>query len=84
MLSVMQLNSRIRLRGELALGRQELNAKFDSSPPRILRSGELLAVAVGSRVFAGEGLLTEPIAGAQLQWRELVFMPQSRPSLSSI
>jgi CRP/FNR family transcriptional regulator, anaerobic regulatory protein len=49
MLSVMQLNSRIRLRGELALGRQELNAKFDSSPPRILRSGELLAVAVGSR-----------------------------------
>jgi CRP-like cAMP-binding protein len=49
MLSVMQLNSRIRLRGELALGRQELKAKFDSSPPRILRSGELLAVAVGSR-----------------------------------
>jgi CRP-like cAMP-binding protein len=29
MLSVMQLNSRIRLRGELALGRQELNAKFN-------------------------------------------------------
>jgi hypothetical protein len=49
MFSVMQLNSRIRLRGELALGRQELNAKFASSPPRILRSGELLAAAVGSR-----------------------------------
>jgi hypothetical protein len=30
------------------------------------------------RVFAGEGLLAEPIAGPQLQWRELVFMPQSR------
>jgi hypothetical protein len=29
------------------------------------------------RVFAGEGLLTEPIAGAQLQWRELVFMSLS-------
>jgi CRP/FNR family transcriptional regulator, anaerobic regulatory protein len=49
MLSVMQLNSRIRLRSELALGRQELKAKFHSSPPRILGSSELLAVAVGSR-----------------------------------
>ena len=49
MLSVMQLNSRIRLRGELALGRQELSAKFHSAPPRILGSSELLAVAVGSR-----------------------------------
>src|SRR5215813_10962058 len=27
------------------------------------------------RVFAGEGLLAEPIAGPQLQWCELVFMP---------
>jgi CRP/FNR family transcriptional regulator, anaerobic regulatory protein len=43
------LNSRIRLAGEIALGRQELSAKFHSSPPRILGSSELLAVAVGSR-----------------------------------
>jgi hypothetical protein len=32
------------------------------------------------RVFAGEVLLAEPIAGRQLQWRELVFMPHSRGS----
>ena len=31
------------------------------------------------RVFAGEGLLAEPIAGPQLQWRELVFMPPQHP-----
>jgi hypothetical protein len=31
-------------------------------------------------VFAGEGLLAEPIAGRQLRWRELVFMPRSGPS----
>jgi CRP-like cAMP-binding protein len=43
----MQLNSRIHLRDKLALGRQELSAKFHRSPPRILRSNELLAV--GSR-----------------------------------
>jgi len=43
------LNSRFRLRDELALGRQEMSAKFYSSPPRILRSSESLAVAVGSR-----------------------------------
>jgi hypothetical protein len=30
------------------------------------------------RVFAGEGLLAEPIEGPQLQWRELVIMPLSR------
>ena len=48
-LSVIQLNSRIPLRDELALGRQELSAKFRSSPPHILRSTELLAVAIGSR-----------------------------------
>lgn len=34
--------------GELALGRQELTAKFRSSPPRILRSSELLSPTVGS------------------------------------
>ena len=32
------------------------------------------------RVFAGEGLLAEPIAGPQLQWRELVFVPHSSRS----
>jgi CRP-like cAMP-binding protein len=47
MLSVMQLNSRIHLRDKLALGRQELSAKFHRSSPRILSSNELLAV--GSR-----------------------------------
>jgi CRP-like cAMP-binding protein len=49
MLSVTQLNSRIGLRGELALGRRELVARFHSSPPCILRSGELLKMAAGSR-----------------------------------
>jgi hypothetical protein len=29
------------------------------------------------RVFAGEGLLAEPIAGPQLQWPERVFMVES-------
>src|SRR3989442_14195353 len=44
-----RLNSRAGLRGELALGRQELSARFRSSPPRILGSRELLVAAVGSR-----------------------------------
>ena len=42
-----QLNSRVRLRGELAFGRQELRAKFRSSPSSILGSRELLVEAVG-------------------------------------
>src|SRR5713226_6723771 len=44
-----RLNGRAGLRGELALGRQELSARFRSSPPRILGSRELLVAAVGSR-----------------------------------
>jgi CRP-like cAMP-binding protein len=47
--SVSQLNSRIGVRGKLALGRRELSAKFHGSPPRILRSSELLVVADASR-----------------------------------
>jgi CRP/FNR family transcriptional regulator, anaerobic regulatory protein len=49
MLSVEQPNSRIRLRGELARGRRELHAQFESSPPRILRSNELLPTTLGLR-----------------------------------
>jgi CRP/FNR family transcriptional regulator, anaerobic regulatory protein len=45
--SLMKSSSYSGLRGELALGRQELIAKFRSSPPRILGSGELLAPTVG-------------------------------------
>jgi hypothetical protein len=43
-----RLNSRVvGLRGELAFGRQQLRAKFRSSPSRILGSRELLVAAVG-------------------------------------
>ena len=48
MLSVEQSNSRIRLRDQLAIGRRELQAKFQSSPSHVLGSNELLPMAVGS------------------------------------
>jgi len=44
----MESSSFSGLRGELALGRQELIAKFRSSTPRILGASELLAPTVGS------------------------------------
>ena len=43
----MKSSSVTDLRGELALGRQELIAKFRSSPPRIIGSNKLLAPTVG-------------------------------------
>ena len=48
---------------------------FDLQPPRHISTLRFSRV----RVFAGEGLLAEPIAGPQLQWRELVFMPPQHP-----
>jgi CRP/FNR family transcriptional regulator, anaerobic regulatory protein len=37
-----------RLRGELTLGQSELNTIFGSSPPRMLKAGEILGAATGS------------------------------------
>jgi len=71
MLSATQLNSRIGLRGELALGRRELGAKFDSSLTRILRSCELLLMAVCSR-----DVIYHLRAGWACQYRGLPNWPQ--------
>jgi CRP-like cAMP-binding protein len=37
-----------RIRGELTLGQRQLNTIFGSSPPRILKAGEILGAAAGS------------------------------------
>ena len=46
---ITQLNSGVGLRGELELGQQELNARFQASPASILRPHKSLVVADSSR-----------------------------------
>jgi CRP/FNR family transcriptional regulator len=63
-----RLNSRVvGLRGELAFGRQQLRAKFRSSPSRILGSRELLVAAVGM-----SGVIHHLRAGWACQYRSLL------------
>jgi CRP/FNR family transcriptional regulator len=44
----MRLNDRARLHDDLVLGRRELSARFRSSPPRTLTTGEILVAAARS------------------------------------
>jgi CRP-like cAMP-binding protein len=62
------LNNPAPLHDELALGRRKLSAIFNSSPPRPLTAGELLAgadPAIGSIIFDPDGRVILRIAGEQ-------------------
>jgi CRP/FNR family transcriptional regulator len=56
-----------RIRGELTLGQRQLNTIFGSSPPRILKAGEILGAATGS-----SDAICRLRAGWACQFRDLV------------
>jgi CRP/FNR family transcriptional regulator, anaerobic regulatory protein len=66
------LYSRGLLRGELALGRGKLSARFDCSPPYTLTSGKLLATSAELR-----NAVCHVRAGWACQFRDLVNGPRA-------